>query len=67
VSKMDVEVAKFLLGDPSGFDPPCQVRDSVPLWECPCRECWELEMLLCDHLGIDDQKVTYTEWRKERS
>lgn len=52
----------------SAFNPPCIVDDNTPLWECPCRECWALEMDLCDpDNDRDSQRVTYKEWREERS
>ena len=34
----------------------------VPLWDCPCRECWRLEQDITDPEG----QVTYAEWKDER-
>jgi hypothetical protein len=40
----------------------------VPLWECPCRECWSLEMdLLGSFEDMADQRVPYATWRDERT
>lgn len=37
----------------------------VPLWDCPCRECWTLEMDLVEMLD-PAEKVDYATWRAER-
>ena len=40
----------------------------VPLWECPCRECWALEqgaIHSCDEM--EDSRETYSEWALARS
>lgn len=42
----------------------------VPLWECPCRECWELEQDVCSTLPEARQLgliESYKEWREARS
>jgi len=40
----------------------------IPLWECPCRECWKLEMeLLGSFDDMKDQRVSWRVWRKERA
>lgn len=62
---IDLQVAAYLLDLPSAFDPLCIVDDSTPLWDCPCRECWKLEMDLNKTLG--GPQVTYSSWKGERT
>lgn len=63
MSKIDGEVAAHLMGAPSAFDGECIASDKIPLWECPCRECWKLEQ---DIKFDDELGETYAEWRAER-
>lgn len=43
----------------------CIADDETPLWECPCRECWKLEMEINDILDIPG--IAYDEWVRERT
>jgi len=50
----------------------CRVAASgtrIPLWECPCWECWRIEMELIRNMTEEGQKPdtqTYQTWRDER-
>lgn len=43
----------------------------VPLWECPCRECWKMEQdIIADMGGHPDDipaRETLKEWAEARS
>ena len=41
----------------------------IPLWECPCWECWRLEMACIRDSTPEGEKPdtqTYQTWRDER-
>lgn len=69
---MDKAVVEHLL-DPGGANDPfkkpveCVCVPSggrIPLWECPCRECWKLQTDLNKSMDIETE--TYQEWKAAR-
>lgn len=71
---LDKAVVEHLL-DPGGANDPfekveeCLVvssRGRTPLWECPCRDCWRMEQRLNEGMDIEDERVTYQEWKAAR-
>jgi len=45
------------------------IGPEVPLWDCPCRECWKLEreVVTNDLAHRPGEFPTYAEWRDERT